>query len=80
MTAKTIPPVASQFTSLFTALVPVMTSVLTGRVLQSFIVWGIMPIGAVGVGIAAASGAYFTHRRFNCRPAKSMLFYSMPWR
>jgi hypothetical protein len=69
---------------LFVALLGAATSVLTafllaavdrifGIAIYSFVLWFIIPIGAILSGFAAASGYYFGAKWLNHRPTKVML-------
>lgn len=55
-------------TSLLTALLVTVTERLTGFDVFTFSLWFIIPAGAIGTGIAAASGYYFGSLYFHTRP------------
>ncbi len=55
-------------TSLITALLVTVIERLTGFDLFTFSIWFVVPVGAIGTGIAAASGYYFGSLYFHTRP------------
>jgi hypothetical protein len=63
-------------TSLITAVLVTVVQLTTGFDLFSLSVWVIVPIGAIMVGFAAASGYYFGSLYFHTRPTV-LLFFQM---
>jgi hypothetical protein len=60
-------------TSLLTALIVALVERLTGHDLFTLAVWFVVPVGAIGTGMAAASGYYFGSLYFHTRPSVLLL-------
>jgi len=60
-------------TSAITAAILVLVELKWGMVFYSHTIWGIIPLGAGGAGLAAASGYYFGSRLLNIRPGRDLV-------
>jgi hypothetical protein len=60
-------------TSVLTAVLLVMIELRWGHALYSFTFWFVLPAGAIGSGMVAASGYWLGARLLNYRPGRSLL-------
>lgn len=64
---------AGLVTSILTAAVVTIFNLWTGFNLFTFSLWVIVPVGAIGCGLVAASGYYFAAKFLHQRPTKMLL-------
>src|ERR1700733_274412 len=62
-------------TSVLTAALLVMIELRWGHALYSFTFWFVIPAGAIGSGMVAASGYWLGARLLNYRPGRSLLAF-----
>lgn len=69
--------IAGTLTSFATALVIAKLGDALGLYIYGFTLWVIVPVGAIGSGLLAASGYYIASRLLNARPTKLVLIGSL---